>query len=100
MNDMKVWLKPHTGFIDTPVGKVEVEHDQYYVFYNGHHVGYVGKADNAPLNFVLALPQQLIDEIKAKTEAIKGTIGGVGVPPSEEEIREAFGDEEEDDDTD
>jgi len=58
----------------------EIEFDQHVVLANGKTVAYVGKQDNAPLNFVYSLSQQVIDEITKKVIEKKGSISGVGMP--------------------
>jgi hypothetical protein len=70
-------IKPHTA-IDQ--WGYEIRFEQFVVCVNGKTVGYVGTHDNAPLNFVYALPQQLIDEVTAKVIQVKGPIQGVGIP--------------------
>lgn len=56
MSPMKVTLSPHIGIKSSPVGPVEVEHDQWVVHMirDGRkvHCGYMRKAPGAPLLWV------------------------------------------------
>jgi len=52
-----VELRPHIGTQQTRLGPVQVEHDQYIIMAGRHgdqmlHIGYVGKAPGAPINFL------------------------------------------------
>lgn len=52
---LTVTLKPHVGYQDTELGRVEVEHDQWMVFAQGEEgppiqMGYVGKQAGRPFN--------------------------------------------------
>lgn len=85
---VKVELRPHKGVMNSPLGPIEVEHNQYIIMANGLQVGYIGKDAGSPLNFILNLPESLTKEIKNAVFTELGWISPVCIPPSMEEIEE------------
>ena len=82
----RVTLKPHIG--RTMHGE-EIEHDQWMIFANGRHVGYVGKQPNAPVS--------LFEVSKAEELAIRRSINRrlnserrFAVAPTDEDVRNAI----------
>lgn len=73
-----VRLKKHVGIMNSTLGSIEVEHDQYMV--EGLHedteqwilLGYIGKAANAPLNLIVHCPTDAVrEEIRQAVELEK-----------------------------
>jgi len=78
--DVEVELKPHKGFQMTAIGQVEVTLPQKVVFINGKWAGYVGDEPGARINLIVeGLPQELVDVIKAKVDALKAGIPSVAI---------------------
>ena len=85
---VKVELRPHKGVMNSPLGPIEVEHNQYVIMANGLQVGYIGKDPGSPLNFILNLPESITKAIKNEVFAQLGWISPVSIPPSDEEVQE------------
>lgn len=93
-----VELKPHVGVEDTPVGRVQVEHDQWLVMARGEEqsqatlVGYIGKATGRPLcpiSTFVELPREAQSEIHAAVNALLGEERPMGVIPIPFAVAEA-----------
>lgn len=84
---VEVELRPHKGLQQTPLGPVEVEHDQWLVMArtdwtggNWVHVGYIGKpsptSPSPPFNGLETfrrLPVQFKDAICSRVRSLIGT---------------------------
>lgn len=73
-----VRLQKHVGVMNSTLGPVEIEHDQYMVFGLNEEteqwilLGYVGKSANAPLNLIVHCPTDAVrEEIRQAVEAEK-----------------------------
>lgn len=86
----KVTFKPHIGVQRSIFGPIEVEHDQYMIFINGMHVGYVGKAAGSPINIFAEVPKSVIADIRQAVAEQHGIIGPVAIPPTAAEVAEHF----------
>lgn len=85
---MKVVLRPHVGIQRSPIGPIEVEHNQWIVIADGLHVGYIGKDAGSPLNLIFGFPESFVRELKKEVAILVGSAFPVAVPPSDEEVRE------------
>ncbi len=81
----RVDLKPHKA-IDR-VGN-EVEHNQWLIYVNGLHVGYVGYDAGAPINLTGAVSKSSERAIRKAVCEHLAEIRPVAVPPTEEEVRD------------
>ncbi len=88
---VKVELRPHKGVMNSPLGPIEVEHNQWVIMANGLQVGYIGKDAGSPLNFTLVLPESTAKEIKTEVFKQLGWISPVVEPPSDYEVAEHLG---------
>ena len=84
----KIELKPHKGIQRSIFGPIEVEHDQYMIYANGLHVGYVGKSPGAPINIFAELNASMLSQLKKSIEEHIGQPLKMSVAPTEEEVRE------------
>lgn len=67
---MQVTFEPHVG--QNVFTGEKVEHDQYYVRIDGKQVGYVGKKQGSPVNFIRKM---LSAELAAVKEVVKRDLG-------------------------
>lgn len=78
-------LKPHIG---RDIRGCEVEHDQWMIYANGLHVGYVGHAGGSPITLFApgnkSMERALRKSICEKLEEVRP----VAVPPSDEQVKE------------
>lgn len=95
---ISVELRPHIGFEDTPVGRVQVEHDQWYVMAKGEDapqpvmVGYLGKASGrpfCPISSFVDLPREAQAEIHAAVNQLVGEERPMGIVPIPLAVAEA-----------
>ena len=86
--ELKILLKPHIGVMNSPLGPVNVEHDQWLVVveYGGmkQHVGYLTKKEHAPLRWipyrgeaVSSYGRQMVEQIEAACAAERDKALGV-----------------------
>ncbi len=97
---LKVELKPHTCEKKTSIGVVEQEFDQFLLIVNDNHVGYVGKHNNAHINFIQRLPRAVTQEIAKEVGRLKSedVTPKVNEPPTDDEVRDVLKELEERDD--
>lgn len=84
----KIELRPHKGVQRSIFGPIEVEHDQYMIYANGLHVGYVGKSPGAPINIFADLPQSMLQQLRAAIQEHMGSPAPMAVAPTDEEVAE------------
>lgn len=80
---MAIELRPHTG-IDR-IGR-EIEHDQWMIYDNGLHVGYVGYSAGAPINLInvsKSKERKLRQQICEKLSEVRPVVA----PPTDEEVQ-------------
>ena len=82
----KIELKPHKGIQRSIFGPIEVEHNQWMIYANGLHVGYVGKDPGSPINIFAELPKSMLLELKKCVEEHMGAAAPMAVAPSEDEV--------------
>lgn len=83
-----VQLKPHIGKMRSIFGPIEVEHDQWMIYVNGLHVGYVGKAPTAPINIFAEMSKSMLQDVRAEVAKQLGSVSVVVQPPTDEEVAE------------
>jgi len=86
----KIDLKPHKGVMRSILGPIEVEHDQFMIYVNGLHVGYVGKQPGAPINIFQEVGKSMLADIRAEVAKQLSVVGPVAVTPTDEEVEEHF----------
>lgn len=86
----KIELKPHKGIQRSMFGPIEVEHDQYMIYANGLHVGYVGKSAGAPINIFAEMPKSMLLELKKSIEEHMGAPSSIAIAPTDEEVERHF----------
>lgn len=84
----KIELKPHKGVQRSIFGPLEVEHDQWMIYANGLHVGYVGKSPGAPINIFADLPQSMLQQLRAAIQEHMGSPAPMAVAPTDREVAE------------
>lgn len=84
----KIELKPHKGIQRSIFGPIEVEFDQWMIYANGLHVGYVGKQSGAPINIFAELSKSMLQDLKASIEQHMGEPSPMAVAPTNEEVAE------------
>ena len=82
----KIELKPHKGIQRSMFGPIEVEHNQWMIYSNGLHVGYVGKDPGAPINIFADLPKSMLLELRKAIEEEMGALAPLAVAPTDEEV--------------
>ena len=79
--DLTVELRPHVGKMNTNLGAIDVEHDQWMVFGKTPEIerpiflGYIGKREGSPFNGYTTyrdLPQSLKDEVVKQVTTLAG----------------------------
>lgn len=83
-----VQLKPHIGKMRSIFGPIEVEHDQWMIYVNGLHVGYVGKSPSAPINIFAEMSKSMLQDVRAEVAKELGSVSVVVQPPTDEEVAE------------
>ncbi len=79
---MEVSLEPHTGVSLVDKTKT-VDHQQYRVRVDGVTVGFVGFADNAPVNLTKTFPPDVAAMILDRVAELKnGSPQAVNIPPA------------------
>lgn len=96
----KIELKPHKAIQRSVFGPIEVEFDQWLIYANGLHVGYVGKQAGAPINIFAELNKSMLQQLKSAIEEHMGAPSPMAVAPTEDEVAEHLSivNEEENDD--
>lgn len=84
----KIELKPHKGIQRSVFGPIEVEFDQWMIYANGLHVGYVGKQPSAPINIFAELSKSMLQDLKSCVEQHMGQPAPMAVAPTDEEVEE------------
>lgn len=81
----KIELKPHIA--KDRLGR-EVEHDQWLIYDNGLHIGYVGYNAGAPINLVGSVSKSAERQIrKAICEKLE-EVRPLAVPPTDAEVKQ------------
>lgn len=88
MSSYKVELKPHKGMMRSIFGPIEVEHDQWMIYVNGLHVGYVGKSPAAPINIFQEMTKSMLQDVRSEISKLLGGVSVVVQPPTDAEVAE------------
>lgn len=100
-----VELRPHVGKMNTALGTVDVEHDQWMVFGKSDQVpapvflGYIGKREGAPFNGYTTyrdLPKSVKDDIVSQVAKLAGWTPQAFEPSTSPVPEEAFVEEADD----